>query len=81
MSRTTRADNEVPYLAMTCISVSGRRALAFVARIHHVLTDVFSGILSQDLETALAGGEVAPGPGSRALRCSCTATRKPTSSR
>ncbi|KAE8391742.1 hypothetical protein BDV23DRAFT_182326 [Aspergillus alliaceus] len=63
VSRTTRADNEVPYCAVTCISVPGRRALAFVTRIHHVLTDVFSSaILSQDLETALAGGEVAPGP-------------------
>ncbi|GFF55780.1 LOW QUALITY PROTEIN: nonribosomal peptide synthetase 5 [Aspergillus udagawae] len=63
VSRTTLADNEVPYCAVTCISVPGRRALAFVTRIHHVLTDVFSSaILSQDLETALAGGEVAPGP-------------------
>lgn len=63
VSRTTRADNEVPYCAVTCISVPGRRALAFVTQIHHVLTDVFSSaILSQDLETALAGGEVAPGP-------------------
>ncbi|KAF7181490.1 hypothetical protein CNMCM7691_000708 [Aspergillus felis] len=63
VNRTTRADNEVPYWAVTCISVPGRRALAFVTRIHHALTDVFSSaILSQDLEAALAGGEVAPGP-------------------
>lgn len=63
VSRTTRSDNEVPYCAVICISVPGRRALAFVTRIHHVLTDVFSSaILSQDLETALAGGELAPGP-------------------
>ncbi|GIJ83213.1 putative hybrid PKS-NRPS biosynthetic cluster [Aspergillus pseudoviridinutans] len=61
--RTTRADNEVPYCAVTCISAPGRRALAFVTRIHHVLTDVFSSaVMSQDLETTLAGGEVAPGP-------------------
>ncbi|KAH1926488.1 hypothetical protein KXV48_003712 [Aspergillus fumigatus] len=37
VSRTTRADNEVPYCAVTCISVSDCRTLAFVTRIHHVL--------------------------------------------
>ncbi|KAH8805421.1 putative nonribosomal peptide synthase [Xylogone sp. PMI_703] len=59
----TRSDIEVPYCHVTCVFVPGRKALAFVSRMHHVLTDVFSSaILSHDMERALAGEEVLQGP-------------------
>lgn len=60
---TTRADVEVPYCKVTCLSVPNRKAVAMVMRIHHLLTDVFSGALFwQDVERALAGESIAPGP-------------------
>ncbi|KAL2017248.1 hypothetical protein VTK56DRAFT_2360 [Thermocarpiscus australiensis] len=63
LKKLTRFDLEVPYCHVTCLSVPGGKALAFITRIHHVLTDVFSSaILSRDVERALAGQEVARGP-------------------
>ncbi|KAF1935300.1 putative nonribosomal peptide synthase [Clathrospora elynae] len=60
---TTRADVEVPYCQITCVHVPGRQAVALVTRMHHILTDVVSAALFwQDVERALAGEQVAPGP-------------------
>ncbi|KAH8693383.1 hypothetical protein GQ44DRAFT_635281 [Phaeosphaeriaceae sp. PMI808] len=54
---------EVPYSHMTCVYAPSRKAIGFVWRVHHVLTDIFSGIiLMRDLERALAKEKVAPGP-------------------
>ncbi|KAE9363953.1 putative nonribosomal peptide synthase [Stipitochalara longipes BDJ] len=59
----TRFDNEVPYCHVTCVSVPDRKAIAFITRVHHVLTDVHSAaILSRDVERALAGEEIPQGP-------------------
>lgn len=63
----TRTDNEVPYCHITCVSMPGRRrhhkALAFITRMHHVLTDVFStAILTRDVERALKGYDIPAGP-------------------
>ncbi|KAJ5496623.1 nonribosomal peptide synthase [Penicillium fimorum] len=63
LNEITRADNEVPYCYVTCVSVPNRKALAFITRIHHVLIDVFSSaIISRDVERALAGEEIPQGP-------------------
>lgn len=62
------SDNEVPYCSITCVSVPGRKALAFVSRTHHVLVDVFSSaILSRDAELVLAGQDLPPRPCFRAF--------------
>lgn len=63
LNEVTRSDNEVPYFHITCVSVPGRKALALITRAHHALVDVVSqAILSQDVERALAGGEIPQGP-------------------
>jgi hypothetical protein len=63
LDKITRLDNEVPYYHITCVSVPDRKAIAFVTRAHHVLLDVVSqGIIAQDVDRALAGGHVQPGP-------------------
>ncbi|KAL2074707.1 hypothetical protein VTL71DRAFT_8486 [Oculimacula yallundae] len=63
LEQVKAADNEVPYCHLTCISVPGRKALAFISRTHHVLVDVFSSaILSKDIERALAGETIPEGP-------------------
>ncbi|KAL6365731.1 hypothetical protein LRP88_01732 [Fusarium phalaenopsidis] len=63
LHRLDRADLEIPYFRITCISVPDRKALAFVSCMHHVLTDVFSSaLLMGDVERVLAGKDVAPGP-------------------
>ncbi|CAN9404340.1 unnamed protein product [Alternaria alternata] len=60
---TTHADVEVPYCQITCVYVPGRQAVALVTRMHHVLTDVVSAALFwQDVERALAGEKIPPGP-------------------
>lgn len=54
---------EVPYCHMTCVYASSGKAIGFVWKVHHVLTDIFSGIiLMRDLERALAKEKVAAGP-------------------
>jgi hypothetical protein len=54
---------EVPYCHMTCVYAPARKAIGFVWRIHHVLTDIFSFfILLHDLEKALAKEKLASGP-------------------
>ncbi|KAF3480033.1 uncharacterized protein GIQ15_07009 [Arthroderma uncinatum] len=54
---------EVPYCHMTCVYAPSRQAIGFVWRVHHVLHDIFSGIIvMRDLERALAKGKVTPGP-------------------
>lgn len=64
------SDNEVPYCSIACVSVPGRKALAFVSRTHHVLVDVFSSaILSRDAELVLAGHDLPPRPCFRAFAC------------
>ncbi|RYO84859.1 hypothetical protein DL762_005440 [Monosporascus cannonballus] len=68
LEEVTRSDNEVPYCHVTCVSVPGRKALAFVSRTHHVLVDMFSSaILSKDMERALAGEEISQGPSFKAF--------------
>ncbi|RMZ69743.1 nonribosomal peptide synthetase 5 [Pyrenophora seminiperda CCB06] len=63
LDKITRLDNEIPYYHITCISVPDRKALAFVTRAHHVLLDVVSqGIIAEDVDRALAGDHVQPGP-------------------
>ena len=63
LNELTRSDIEVPYFHITCVSVPGRKALAFITRTHHVLVDVVSqAIISQDVDRALAGEEVPQGP-------------------
>ncbi|ORX91634.1 putative nonribosomal peptide synthase [Clohesyomyces aquaticus] len=63
LRETTRADVEIPYCQVTCVSVPGRKGLALVTRMHHILTDVFSTALFwKDVECALAGQEVPRGP-------------------
>lgn len=59
----TRSDIETPYFCVTCVSVPGRKALAFVTRVHHILTDVLSSAtFLRDMERASAGEEVPRGP-------------------
>ena len=56
--KLTRSDNEVPCFNITCVSVPGRKALAFVTRAHNVLLNVVSqAILSRDVDRALAGDQ------------------------
>jgi amino acid adenylation domain-containing protein len=63
MNEVGQPEVEVPYFHVTCISVPGRKALAYITRIHHVLMDVVSqSVLSEDIERALAGEEISPGP-------------------
>ncbi|KAJ4336823.1 hypothetical protein N0V95_008503 [Ascochyta clinopodiicola] len=58
-----QSDIEMPYFRVTCFSVPDRKALAFVTRVHHALTDVFSSALFlRDVERALAGENIPPGP-------------------
>ncbi|KAI0426467.1 putative nonribosomal peptide synthase [Xylaria sp. FL1042] len=61
--KVSRAEVEVPFFHVTCVYAPNSKRLAFISCIHHVLTDVFSSaILSRDMERALAGKEVPPGP-------------------
>jgi hypothetical protein len=54
---------EIPYCHMTCVYAPGRKAIGFVWRLHHVFLDPFSiDILIHNLEQALAGESIAPGP-------------------
>lgn len=54
---------QVPYCHMTCVYAPERKAIGFVWRLHHVLIDPLSfEILMRDLERALAGKAVRPGP-------------------
>ncbi|KAH7371053.1 putative nonribosomal peptide synthase [Pyrenochaeta sp. MPI-SDFR-AT-0127] len=63
MKSVTRKDIEMPYFQVTCVSVPERKALAYVWRIHHLLIDVVAQyVLSQDIDRALAGEPVTPGP-------------------
>ncbi|KAI8932965.1 hypothetical protein NX059_010434 [Plenodomus lindquistii] len=63
LNKVTRLENEIPYFHITCITVPDRKALAFITRAHHVLVDVVSqSIISQDVDRALAGKEILPGP-------------------
>jgi hypothetical protein len=56
-------DLEVPYCHMTCVYAPARKAIGFVWRIHHVLSDIFAFVvLMRNLEQALAGEIVLPGP-------------------
>ena len=63
LNELTRSDNEVPYFNITCVSIPGRKGLAFITRIHHVLVDAVSqAILLRDVDRALAGEEIGQGP-------------------
>jgi hypothetical protein len=54
---------KVPYCHMTCVYAPNRKAIGFVWKVHHVLTDIFPGIIiMRDLERALAKEKVPPGP-------------------
>lgn len=63
LESVTAAENEVPYFQVTCISNLEGKALAYVTRIHHVLIDVVSHtIISGDVDKALRGEKISPGP-------------------
>lgn len=63
LNNLTPAQLEIPYFDITCVSIPDRTAIAFVTRVHHALTDVFSSaIFLRDMERALAGKPVSAGP-------------------
>lgn len=63
LKNVTPADLEVPYFHVTCVAASDGNAIAFITRVHHALTDVFSSaIFLRDVEQVLAGKAISPGP-------------------
>jgi hypothetical protein len=63
LERLAASSLEVPYCHMTCVYDPSSKTIGFVWRVHHVLTDIFSGIiLMHDLKRALAKDPVPVGP-------------------